>query len=154
MRDVRQPILGAARRTKCEAGKGERGQSVVLFALLIPLMTLFLLGILDYMVTNARLMETVVVADLAAHAGVQEIAVLPDGTITVTSRGDAIAAQYFNGQRPEDTRLVYVACGRHQGRPACWVQAEVQSAGFLLPRRWITVNAIGYLAHGVTHGDQ
>jgi len=32
----------------------ERGQSVALFAILMPIMSLFLLGILDYMVTNAR----------------------------------------------------------------------------------------------------
>ena len=47
----------------------ERGQSVALFAILMPIMSLFLLGILDYMVTNARVMETVAAADLAAHAG-------------------------------------------------------------------------------------
>ena len=35
-------------------------------AILLPLMSIFLLGILDYMVTNARVMETVAVADLAA----------------------------------------------------------------------------------------
>ena len=49
--------------------RNERGQSILLFAILMPLMSLFLLGILDYMVTNARVMETVAAADLAAHAG-------------------------------------------------------------------------------------
>src|SRR5574337_1519493 len=92
----------------------ERGQSILLFAILLPLMALFLLGILDYMVTNARVMETVAVADLAAHAGAQEITVLPDGTITATSGGNQIAALYFNAQRPPYTRLVSVSCGRHQ----------------------------------------
>ncbi|MBL0348093.1 hypothetical protein [Candidatus Villigracilis affinis] len=53
-----------------------------------------LLGILDYMVTNARVMETVAAADLAAHAGAQEITVLPDGTITATTAGNGIAANY------------------------------------------------------------
>ena len=42
----------------------EHGQSVALFAILMPIMSLFLLGILDYMVTNARVMETVAAADL------------------------------------------------------------------------------------------
>ena len=65
--------------------RNERGQSILLFAILMPLMSLFLLGILDYMVTNARVMETVAAADLAAHAGAQEITVLPDGTITATT---------------------------------------------------------------------
>jgi hypothetical protein len=57
---------------RCERNEGsrsERGQSVLLFAILMPIMSLFLLGILDYMVTNARVMETVAAADLAAHAG-------------------------------------------------------------------------------------
>lgn len=132
----------------------ECGQSVMLFALLMPIMALFLIGVLDYMVTNARLMDTIAVADLAAHAGAQEVIVLPDGTLTVSSQGDAIAASYFNAQAPDQAVLTSASCGIHQGRPACWLQAQVRSAGYLLPRRWITVNAIGYLAHGVTHGDQ
>jgi Flp pilus assembly protein TadG len=132
----------------------ERGQSILLFAILMPVMSLFLLGILDYMVTNARVMETIAAADLAAHAGAQEITVLPDGTITATTEGNAIAATYFNSQRPGYAHLVSVSCGRHQDRPACFVQAQTQSAGYLLPARWVTVRAIGYLAHGVTRGDQ
>jgi hypothetical protein len=132
----------------------ERGQSILLFAILMPLMSLFLLGILDYMVTNARVMETVAAADLAAHAGAQEITVLPNGVITATSAGNAIAATYFNAQRPSYAHLISVSCGRHQDRPACLVQAQTRSAGYLLPARSVTVRAIGYLAHGVTRGDQ
>jgi uncharacterized SAM-binding protein YcdF (DUF218 family) len=132
----------------------ERGQSVTLFALLMPIMALFLIGVLDYMVTNARLMDTIAVADLSAHAGAQEVIVLPNGTLTVGSRGSAIAASYFNAQAPDQAVLTGASCGIHQGRPACWLQAQVRSAGYLLPKHWITVNAIGYLAHGVTHGDQ
>ena len=134
--------------------RSERGQSILLFAILLPLMSIFLLGILDYMVTNARVMETVAVADLAAHAGAQEITVLPDGTITATAGGNEIATWYFNAQRPDYAQLVFVSCGRHQGRPACLLESQTRSAGILLPARWITVRAIGYLAHGVTRGDQ
>ena len=134
--------------------KSEQGQSALLFAVLLPLMALFLLGILDYMVTNARVMETVAIADLAAHAGAQEITVLPNGVITTTTKGNAIAANYFNSQTSGYIHLSLVSCGRHQDRPACIVRAQVQSAGYLLPRRWVNVNAIGYLAHGVTRGDQ
>jgi len=137
-----------------KARRSERGQSILLFAILLPLTAVFLLGIVDYMLTNARVMEPVAAADLAAHAGAQEITVLPDGTITATAGGDVIAAEYFNTQRPAQARLLSVACGRHQGRPACLVTAETRSAGYLLPARWITVRAIGYLAHGVTRGDQ
>ena len=134
--------------------RNERGQSILLFAILLPLMSLFLLGILDYMVTNARVMETVASADLAAHAGAQEITVLPDGTITATIAGNGIAATYFNSQRPSYSQLISVSCGIYQERPACLVQAQTRSAGYLLPARWVTVRAIGYLAHGVTRGDQ
>src|SRR5512137_1011705 len=137
-----------------KVSRNERGQSILLFAILMPVMSLFLLGILDYMVTNARVMETVAVADLAAHAGAQEITVLPNGLIIATTRGNGIAASYFNSQTPGYAHLSLVTCGRHQNRPACIVNAQVQSAGFLFPRRWINVNAIGYLAHGVTRGDQ
>ena len=134
--------------------KSERGQSMLLFAVLLPIMTLFLLGILDYMVTNARVMETVAAADLAAHAGAQEITVLPSGIIIANTRGNSIAASYFNSQVPPYAQLSRISCGRHQGRPACMVQAQVKSAGYLLLSRPVTVNAIGYLAHGVTRGDQ
>ena len=134
--------------------RNERGQSILLFAILMPLMSLFLLGILDYMVTNARVMETVATADLAAHAGAQEITVLPDGTITVTTAGNTIAATYFNAQRAGYSQLNSVSCGRHQGRPACLVEARARSAGYLLPSRWVTVRAIGYMAYGVTRDDQ
>ena len=134
--------------------RNERGQSILLFAILMPLMSLFLLGILDYMVTNARVMETVAAADLAAHAGAQEITVLPNGTITATTAGNEVAARYLKAQRPGSAQLISVSCGRQQGRPACLVTAQTRSAGYLLPARWVTVRAIGYLANGVTHGDQ
>jgi hypothetical protein len=137
-----------------KGAKSELGQSILLFAVLLPLMALFLLGILDYMVTNARVMETVAVADLAAHAGAQEIKVLPNGVISATPRGKVIAARYFNAQAPIYAQLVSVSCGRTQGRPACLVRARVASAGYLLPSRPVLVNAIGYLAHGITRGDQ
>jgi Flp pilus assembly protein TadG len=111
--------------------RSERGQSVLMFAILMPIMSLFLLGILDYMVTNARVMETVAAADLAAHAGAQEIIVLPDGTITATSAGNGIAAMYFNAQRPGSAQLISVSCGRHQGdRPVC--NRACPLAGYLL----------------------
>ena len=147
LRDLEGQVAMKFKRT-------ERGQSVLLFAILMPVMSLFLLGILDYMVTNARVMETVAAADLAAHAGAQEITVLPDGTITATTAGNGIAATYFNAQRPASAQLLSVSCGRHQGRPACTVTAQVCSAGYLLSARWVTVRAIGYLAHGVTREDQ
>ncbi len=134
--------------------RNERGQSILLFAILMPVMSLFLLGILDYMITNARVMETVGAADLAAHAGAQEITVLPNGVISATAAGNDIAVLYFNAQRAGHAQLTSVSCGRHQDRPACLVVARTRSTGYFLPTRWVTVRAIGYLAHGVTRGDQ
>ncbi len=148
------PEKTSGRCERSERSRSERGQSIAFFAILLPIMSLFLLGILDYMVTNARVMEAVAAADLAAHAGAQEITVLPDGTITATTAGNGIATNYFNSQQPGTTQLTSVSCGRHQGRPACYVTAQVRSAGYLLPTRWVTVRAIGYLAHGVTREDQ
>ena len=50
------------------------------FAILMPIMSLFLLGILDYMVTNARVMETVAAA------------FLPDGdSLLVADRQELLA---------------------------------------------------------------
>jgi len=132
----------------------ERGQAIMLFAILLMLLPLFVLGILDYAVSNARVQETIAVADLAAHAGAQEITVLANGTITATDEGNGIAASYFRVQQPSHAQLLSVSCGRYQGRPACWVRARTSTPGYFLPQRWITVNAIGYLAHGVTRGDQ
>ena len=134
--------------------KSERGQAIALFAVLIPVTTLFAMGILEYMVTNARFMETVAAADLAAHAGAQEIRVFPDGSIEATEAGRQVATAYFLVQRPEHSVFAGAICGEFNGRPGCRVQASLQSMGYLLPQRWISVNAIGYLAHGVTRGDQ
>ena len=145
---------GAKRR--CHgARRAERGQAVALFALLIPVTILFMLGVVDYMVTNARVMETVAAADLAAHAGAQSINVLPDGSLEASpAQAKALAAAYFSAQAPPQATLGLVGCGLFQKRPACRVTAQVQSAGWLLPRQWIGVSAIGYLVYGVTEGDQ
>jgi Flp pilus assembly protein TadG len=132
----------------------ERGQAVVLVALFLPVMALFLVGILDYMVTNLRVMQVVAAADLAAHAGAQEIRVRPDGSLEGLASGQAVAEAYFRAQVPAGVRLTGTACGQTQGGPACQVWAQVESAGYLIPARTIRIDATGYLAHGVTRGDQ
>lgn len=132
----------------------ERGQAIVLFALLLPVMALFLVGILDYMVTNARVMEVVAVADLAAHAGSQEIVVLPDGTLAGLAEGQAVAGMYFYAQAPSGASFLGASCGQSQGGPSCQVWAQAISAGYLIPQRQIQISATGYLAQGVTRGDQ
>lgn len=132
----------------------EKGQSIALFAILIPVTTLFVVLIIDFMVTNVRVMETVAAADLAAHAGAQQIIILPDGSFEMdTATAQSTAAAYFSAQAPEEAALTMVSCVQ-QNRPACQVSATVLSAGYLLPQQSIGVNAVGYLAYGVTEEDQ
>jgi len=129
----------------------ERGQSIALFALMLPLMAVFILGLFDYMVTSARTMEAVAVADLSAHAGAQEIYLLPNGKIlSDVPSAERVAADYFRMQTPSYVQLVSVVCGDTVDRPFCRVSARVNSAGYLFASRPITVHAVGYLAWGVT----
>ncbi len=132
----------------------EKGQSAAVFAVVAMALVLFVLGVMDYMITSVRNMEAVAVADLSAHAGAQEVEVLPNGVIRVTPLGPTIAARYFSMQRRSYLQFISATCGTVPGRPACEVIVRVQSAGILLPQHWITVRALGYLANGVTRGDQ
>jgi hypothetical protein len=137
------------------APRAEKGQATTLFAVLVPVTVLFFLGVIDYMVTNARVMATVAAADLAAHAGAQQITLRPDGTIEpFSSQASAVATSFFNTQAPPEASLGGISCGLIQERPACRVSAHVRSAGWLLPETWISINAVGYLAYGVTEDDQ
>ena len=137
-----------------KANSSERGQTIALYAIILPLMAVFLMGLLDYMTTSARMMDAVAIGDLSAHAGAQEIEVLPNGIIRATAEGDAVAGVYFRNQAPSYLQLNFVQCGRYQGRPGCLVQVGIETPGFLFPKRWIAVNTVGYLAHGVTREDQ
>ena len=129
----------------------EKGQSITLFALMLPLMAVFILGLFDYMVTSAHTMEAVAVADLSAHAGAQEIRLLPNGKIlSDVPSAERVAADYFRMQTPSYVQLVSVVCGDTVDRPFCRVSARVNSAGYLFASRPITVHAVGYLAWGVT----
>jgi len=133
----------------------ERGQSIALFALMLPLMAVFILGLFDYMVTSARTMEAVAVADLSAHAGAQEVYLLPNGKIlSDVPSAERVAADYFRLQTPSYVQLVSVVCGDTVERPFCRVSARVNSAGYLFASRPITVHAVGYLAWGVTREKQ
>ena len=132
----------------------EKGQSAAVFAVVVVALVLFVLGVMDFMITSARSMEAVAVADLSAHAGAQEIKLLPNGVIQETSQGPAVAARYFSMQTRSYLRFVNAICGTVKGRPACEVTVQVQSAGILLPKHWMTIRAQGYLANGVTRGDQ
>jgi hypothetical protein len=107
------------------------------------------------MVTNARTMEAVAVSDLSAHAGAQEIRLLPDGKIlSDVPSAERVAADYFRMQAPAYVQFVNVVCGNASERPFCRVTARVPSAGYLFPTRPITVYAVGYLAWGVTREEQ
>ena len=129
----------------------ERGQSITLFALMLPLMAVFILGLFDYMTTNVRAMEAVAVADLSAHAGAQEVRLLPNGKIlSDVDAAEEVAYDYFRMQAPSYVQFVDVVCGDSVDRPFCRVTARVNSAGYLFASRPITVHAVGYLAWGIT----
>ena len=129
----------------------EKGQSITLFALMLPLMAVFILGLFDYMVTSVRTMEAVAVADLSAHAGAQEIRLLPNGKIlSDVPEAERVAANYFRMQTPSYVQFVSVVCGDTVERPFCRVSARVNSAGYLFASRPITIHAVGYLAWGIT----
>lgn len=129
----------------------EKGQSIALFALMLPLMAVFILGLFDYMTTNVRAMEAVAVADLSAHAGAQEVRLLPNGKIlSDVDAAEEVAYDYFRMQAPSYVQFVDVVCGDSVDRPFCRVTARVNSAGYLFASRRITVHAVGYLAWGIT----
>lgn len=133
----------------------ERGQSIALFAVLIPVTTIFVLLVMDWMVTNIRVMETIAATDLAAHAGAQHVLVLPDGSFEMeTSAAQMTATSYFFAQAPNEAALGSVNCFLGPARPTCEVTASVVSAGYFLPQQTIYVHAVGYLAYGVTEEDQ
>jgi hypothetical protein len=135
-------------------GRREKGQAIAMFALVSVALVLFVLGVMDYMITTSRTMDAVAVADLSAHAGAQEVLVRPNGVIENAPEGPAVAAQYFSMQAPSYVRLTGISCGSIDNRPACEVTVQVRSAGYLIPTHWVTVRAVGYLAYGVTRGDQ
>ena len=127
----------------------------MLYAVFIPLTVLFALGIIDYMVTNVRVMETIAAADLASHAGAQVVYLRPDGSIHIDpSKGAQTAAAYFSRQAPQGAVLRSVRCLQIDARPVCTLSADVRSAGFLLPKSWIHVDALGVLAYGATRDNQ
>lgn len=129
---------------------GEKAQAIVLFALMLPLLAVFILGLFDYMVSNTRAMEAIAVADLSAHAGAQEVRLLPNGKIlSDVPNAKKVAVAYFRMQAPPEVQLVNVVCGDTADRPYCRVTARISSAGYLLAPRPITINAVGYLAWGV-----
>jgi Putative Flp pilus-assembly TadE/G-like len=146
------PLFGSGISRPCLGrNTSERGQSITLFALMLPLMAVFILGLFDYMITNTRAMEAVAVADLSAHAGAQEVRLLPNGKIlSDVDAGEEVAYDYFRVQAPSYVQFVDVVCGDSADRPFCRVTARVNSAGYLFASRPITVHAVGYLAWGIT----
>ncbi|MDT8899595.1 pilus assembly protein TadG-related protein (plasmid) [Thermanaerothrix sp. 4228-RoL] len=140
--------------TNTRFSRYERGQSAVLFAFVMLAMVLFTLFVIDYAVTTARSMETISAADLAAHAGAQDIRVLPNGKIVGSSQGAATAYAYFSRQKPPYASFRSASCGTINGRPGCLVVATTRSPGFFLPPREIEIRAVGYLIYGTTREEQ
>lgn len=134
--------------------RNESGQTLVLFAIVAAVLVLLALGVFEYMGTSARMMDAIAVADLAAHAGAQEVIVLPNGDLKSAPQASRVAAYYYGLQARSYMRLVSVWCGEIDAEPACEVTLQVRSPGVLLPAEWITVRSVGYLAYGITRADQ
>jgi Flp pilus assembly protein TadG len=135
----------------------ESGQALILFTILVPIIAIAGMALLDYSVALLRTQELSSAADLAAHAGAQEVTVGADGALTMKSDAASAVAAYFNAQAPSYAQLTAVSCGVQEGVPACSVEAQTSTPGFLgalLPSRPITVTATGYLVQGVTRGEQ
>jgi hypothetical protein len=132
----------------------EQGQSAAVFAVVVTALVIFVVGVMDYMITTSRTMEAYGIADLSAHAGAQEVKVLPNGVIQIAPNGPAVAAEYYHMQSRSYMQLVNTSCGAVHGEPACEVIVRVHSAGYLIPQHWITVHAVGYMAYGSTRGGQ
>ncbi len=132
----------------------EKGQSAAVFAVVVTALVIFVVGIMDYMITTSRAMEAYGIADLSAHAGAQEVNVLPNGVIQISPNGPAVSAAYYHMQSKSYMQLVNTSCGTVHSEPACEVVVRVHSAGYLIPQHWITVHAVGYMAYGSTRGDQ
>lgn len=135
----------------------ESGQALILFVILVPIIAIAGMALLDYSVALLRTQQLSSAADMAAHAGAQEVQVNADGTLTMKSGAAGVAAAYFQAQAPAYARLAAVSCGLQDGVPACSVEAQADTPGFLgslLPSRPITVRVTGYLAQGVTRGGQ
>jgi hypothetical protein len=147
-------VEGALALMKPQAAKNERGQTLVLFALLAAVLALLALGVFEYMGTSVRMMEAIAAADLAAHAGAQEVIVLPGGELRSAPGASQAAAYYYGLQARSYMRLASVWCGEIEAEPACEVSVQVRSPGILLPAEWITVRSVGYLAYGITRADQ
>ena len=136
------------------SGRSEKGQSAAVFAVVVTALVIFVLGVMDYMVTTARAMEAVAIADLSAHAGTQEVLVRPNGAIEISPKGPGAVATYFSMQAKSYMQFVRASCGQVRGKPACQASVRVRSAGYLIPVHWITVNSVAYLDYGVTRGSQ
>ena len=132
----------------------EKGQALALFIVILPAILILLLGVIDISIATSRLMDGVAVTDLAAHAGAQEIRILPNGAVEVTENARQVAANYFYRQAPAYVELTSIWCGEKGGRPACVIKARVKTAGLLLGDHFIDFTQVGYLVYGVTRGDQ
>lgn len=147
-------MVGRLVTLRKRADRRQRGQSLLLFAICLPAIVVLILVVADTAVTTSRLMDGLAVADFAAHAGAQEVRVLPNGRMEPSSRASEVVAWYFYQQAPPYVQLVSVWCGVRRDMPACEVTVRVQTAGFLLGGDSITVRTVGYLSYGVTRVDQ
>ena len=141
----------------------ECGQSLVFIALLLPVLVLFMYLLLDYAVATQRVQMVSAAADLGAHAGVQEVTVLPDGSLQPAKQAPVVAQRYFWRNIPAtmrtDVAITTVRCGvtqhpRAGDMPYCRLVAQVKVGGFGLPSRTVSVQSVAYLPYGATREGQ
>jgi Tfp pilus assembly protein PilX len=131
-----------------------RGQILVWFALLLPILALLLVGAADYAISARRVLDTAMAADLAAHAAAQAVVVRFDGRVAPAPEAPLIAERVFWANAPAGAWLESVRCDMATGRPRCVVRAGIRTAGWLGIRERAEVTGVGYLAVGATRGDQ
>ncbi len=142
-------------KAKTRAGRlpDERGQALPFVAIFLTGAVLFFLALWDYGLGTVRVQETIAAADLAAHAGVQEVVVDRHGR-PVPSAATSTAAAYFQANRPAHARLTAVRCGLAGNTPYCRVVAMTTIGGKFFPRMPVRVQAVAYLPYGATQEGQ
>lgn len=138
--------------------KREQGQTLPFVAIFVTLITLFAVALLDYALGTSRIQEAIIAADLAAHAGVQQVIVEPDGALKPAPSAPSVATQYFRANKPEHTEITAVQCGLEpRGTytvPYCRVTAITYIGGKYFPERAAQVSAVAYLPYGATREGQ
>ena len=138
--------------------KKEAGQTLTFVALVVTVLVLFAVFLIDYAKATATAQEAVMAADLAVHAGVQQIMVEPDGDIVPAPNAPDVVKAYFEANKPPGASLTRVQCDTVSINgvdvPHCELTAFFMAGGHIGPARAITIEASAYLPYGATREGQ